>query len=80
MDLLGGLYYDGLGVQQDFTVAREWYEKAAMLGGPRAMFSLGRLYEEGSGVPRDRDQARQWYQKALDAGYRQAGQKLRDLR
>ena len=68
MNSLGDVYYDGRGVAQDDTKAREWYQKAADAGNGDAMFNLGWLYEKGRGVTRDPTKARDWYQKAADAG------------
>ena len=50
---LGGLYYRGEGVKQDYDEAAKWYAKAAAQGLAAAEFTLGTLYEDGSGVPQD---------------------------
>ena len=77
---LGRMYYLGEGVAQDYTAAREWFEKAAGLGNSNSIFSLGVVYEEGRGVTKDPDQARSWYQKAADAGNEGAKTKLKTLK
>jgi energy-coupling factor transporter ATP-binding protein EcfA2 len=59
-----GLLYQADGVAQDYTKAREWYQKAADKGDARAMKSLGRLYANGLGVPQDYAKALGWYEKA----------------
>ena len=64
----GDLYYQGHGVPQDYTKARQWYEKAAAGGDADAMNDLGLLYEQGLGVPQDYPKAKEWYEKAADAG------------
>jgi TPR repeat protein len=61
---LGVFYENGLGVQQDYAKAREWYEKAADRGDVVAMTNLGVLYENGQGVQHDYAKAREWYEKA----------------
>ena len=65
---LGGLYYRGQGVRQDYATARQWYEKAAAQGYALAQFNIGSLYHFGQGVPKDDAQARQWYEKAAAQG------------
>jgi TPR repeat protein len=61
---LGVLYEKGQGVQENFSEARRWYEKAVDLGASPAMTRLGYLYETGKGVPQDYGKAREWYEKA----------------
>ena len=62
---LGELYASGLGVSQDYTKAREWYEQAAAQGSAMAQVNLGALYLKGQGVPQDYGKARQWFEKAV---------------
>jgi TPR repeat protein len=69
---LGTLYEFGIGVPQDYTKAREWYEKAAAQGNAIAQKQLGTLYEFDSGVPQDYAKARQWYKQAADQGLAEA--------
>ena len=63
---LGELYADGVGVQQDYVVARQWWEKSAAQGFARSQFKLGWLYSEGVGVPQDHELARQWWEKSAE--------------
>lgn len=58
---LGLLYYNGRGVNQDYTQARHWYLKAAEQGQAFAQNNLGKLYEKGQGVLQDPVQADMWY-------------------
>jgi TPR repeat protein len=52
--MLGTRYYSGkLGFPQDFTLAREWYEKAAAKGNSWALCNLGYVYAYGRGVEID---------------------------
>ena len=60
---LGVLYNNGEGVKQDYTQARQWYEKAAAAGDAGAMVNLGYLYGHGDGVKQDYTQARHWNEK-----------------
>jgi TPR repeat protein len=68
MNNLGALYGSGSGVPQDYTKAREWYEKAAAKGDAIAMYNLGEFFENGRGVPQDYTKAREWYEKAAAKG------------
>ena len=65
---LGRLYANGEGVAQNYTKAREWWEKAADKGDATAMLYLGRLYYNGHGVAHDYAKAREWFEKAADKG------------
>ena len=63
---LGGLYFDGLGVLQDYAQAAFWYRKAAEQGDLGAQYKLGVLYCYGLGVPQDYAQAAAWFRKATE--------------
>ena len=65
-NLLGIFYLDGTGVQQNYSQALYWFEKAAIQNDPDAQYNLGRLYYEGKGVPQDYAQAHYWLKKAAD--------------
>jgi TPR repeat protein len=62
------LLYQALGPAQDYTKAREWYEKAADKGDATALGNLGRLYDTGLGVTQDYTKAREWLEKAAAKG------------
>ena len=72
------LYDDGQGVAQDYTKARERFEKAFDGGMPR--HSIWVLYENGRGVPQDYAKAREWFEKAAAAGDVDATEALVDLK
>jgi TPR repeat protein len=65
---LGYMYDEGLGVAQDYALARKWYEQAATAGHPSAFHNLGLIYGAGHGVPADYTIALEWYRKAAAAG------------
>ncbi len=65
---LGGLYYDGQGVPQNYGQARHWYEQAAAQGNVEAQRRLGVMYGNGYGVQQNYEQARQWFGKAAAQG------------
>jgi len=70
---LGYSYDVGLGVEQDYRKAREWYEKAAAKGSADAMYNLGLLYANGHAVEQDYGKAREWFEKAAAKGSVNAG-------
>jgi TPR repeat protein len=67
--LVGAMYGNGQGVQQDYAQAVAWSRKAADQGLALAQANLGIMYEKGQGVPQDYTQALAWYRKAADQGY-----------
>ncbi|KAJ3332617.1 Protein sel-1 1 [Blyttiomyces sp. JEL0837] len=46
---IGRLYSEGLGVEQDWAIARSWFDKAVDLDHAPAKVSLGRMYFSGNG-------------------------------
>jgi len=65
---LGVAYYNGQGVEKDYTAAVKWWQKAAEQGNDQAQFNLGVAYLKGIGVEKDYTAAVKWYQKAADQG------------
>ena len=65
---LGVMYHQGEGVEQDYSKARDWYEKAAKQGDANAQYNLGAMYHQGQGVKQDYSKAREWYEKAAKQG------------
>jgi hypothetical protein len=61
---VGEIYERGLGVPPDYSVAAEWYGKAANQGYSRAMYNLGTLHEQGLGVEKDALKALNLYRQA----------------
>jgi len=57
---LGQLYASGRGVPQDYSQARQWYEKASAQGHALAQNNLAELYYAGLGVPQDDVRAYMW--------------------
>lgn len=66
--LLGGMYYFGNGVAQDYGEAVKWYRLAALQGDLHAQSFLGSMYAVGNGVPQDYDEAAKWYRLAAEQG------------
>ncbi len=69
MSQIGGMYYLGNGVEQDYVKAAEWYEKAVNQGNISAMTVLGTQYLLGTGTEENKLEAAKWFQKAADLGY-----------
>ena len=68
-DEQAGRYYFGLGVEQDYECAVEYYLEAAEQGNAEAQYCLGELYYYGNrGVKQDYTQAIDWLQKAAEQG------------
>ncbi len=67
--IMGVRYELGKGVEQDYTKAFEWFQKAADQENHEAANSLGILYEHGRGVEQDYAKALAWYRKSAELGY-----------
>jgi TPR repeat protein len=63
------MYDKGLGVQQNYQQAVQWYRNAADQGDASAQYWLGVMYYKGQGVQQDYQQAVQWFRKAADQGH-----------
>jgi TPR repeat protein len=71
---LGLMYYEGLGVMQDYKVAAKWYRFGAQKNNPWCQCRLARMYLDGLGVDKspkngegtkiDFNQAFTWFCKA----------------
>jgi hypothetical protein len=59
------MYYNGLGVPQDYKIAVKWFRLAAEQGDATAQDSLGVMYAKGHGVPQDDKTAAKWFRLAL---------------
>ncbi|TSA04423.1 MAG: hypothetical protein D4R81_01800 [Nitrospiraceae bacterium] len=76
---LGGLYFSGQGVPQNYTTAKAWYERAAAQGNAWSKNQLGQLAADGRGEPHDYKKARQWWEQAATQGIAQAQYNLGQL-
>ena len=65
---LGKMFCHGLGTEQDYEKAFEWFERSAKQKNKFAQFSLANLYYYGSGVEKDLSQAFLWYQRSSSQG------------
>lgn len=62
---MGWFYLNGVGIERDLELAKQWYRKSARHGAPQAMFSLGQIAYDA----RDWSDARVWFKRAADAGH-----------
>ena len=65
---IGKMFCYGLGTEQDYQKAFEWFERSAKQKNKFAQFSLANLYYYGSGVEKDLSQAFLWYQRSSSQG------------
>mgnify|MGYP000829110524 FL=1 len=65
---IGKMHCYGLGTQQDYEKAFEWFLKSAKEGNKFVQYSLGNLYYYGNGTDKDLSQAFQWYMKSAEQG------------
>ena len=65
---LGKMYYDGIGVAQNYNEAFKWYQKAADNGVTGAYTWLGVMYYNGQGVAQNYEKAFLWTKKAAENG------------
>lgn len=72
MASLGYLYALGIGVEQDYYIAKNWFEKAALKGQKVAMYNLGLLYINGWGVESNDQKAFEWFEKSAFIEYPEA--------
>lgn len=65
---IGKMFCYGLGTEQDYEKAFEWFERSAKQKNKFAQFSLANLYYYGSGVKKDLSQAFLCYQRSSSQG------------
>ena len=65
---LGLIYYQGVGVEQDYKKSFDWTSKAAKQGNSQAESLLGEFYSSGNGVTKDYRRSFEWFFKAAEHG------------
>lgn len=65
---IGKMFCYGLGTEQNYQKAFEWFERSAKQKNKFAQFSLANLYYYGNGVEKDLSQAFLWYQRSSSQG------------
>lgn len=66
------MYYKGTGVQQDYSKAFEWYQKAASQGDAKSQYNLGMMYKKGEGVSQDDQKTKGFFGKSCDNNQQKA--------
>ncbi len=66
---IGKMVASGLGTEQDYQKASEWFELSAEKKYKYAQYSLGALYHRGLGVGQDMDKAFELYLKSAKQGF-----------
>ena len=66
MRRLSSLYYDGVGVKKDQSIALEWFKKLANLGDSNYKVRVAEMYRDGIGVDANPQTALEWFKKAAD--------------
>ncbi|TNF97691.1 MAG: outer membrane lipoprotein-sorting protein [Gammaproteobacteria bacterium] len=74
--LLGNIYLDGLGIEEDEFAAFRWYKEAAEAGLADAQYQVGLMYYDGIGTPEDGEEAKKWLSLAAKAGHEDAAETL----
>lgn len=59
---LGNLYYNGQGVEQNYTKAKEYYELSGRQGNWKALFKVGKLYFEGKEVEQNYNKSKEYFE------------------
>lgn len=73
LNLLGGLFQLGIGVNADARKAMDFYSEAAKNGYSKAYFNVALLHLNGAdGIPQDVHKALQYFEQALAAGVTKA--------
>jgi len=70
--ILGATLMSGDGVEVNCPLGASWFQKAAELGNPEAMYELATFHVEGDGVEADPEKVKLWMFKAAGLGHDQA--------
>ena len=65
---LGRSYMNGLGVEKNYSLAFEYFGKAAELGQPYGLNGVGVCYRQGCGIQQDLQKAEKYFLQAAEAG------------
>lgn len=74
---LARMYRYGVGTEENFPLALDYYQRAASQGIVEAMVDLGEMYSNGEDVEKNYDIANYWYEKAATEG--EAGKAFGEL-
>lgn len=65
---VGGWYYRGRHVKQDYEEALQWWAKSAKQGNVQAIGNMGLCYQTGHGIEADSLRATQLYRRSIEKG------------
>ncbi len=77
--LLGDLHTEGIGVSHNYSLAWDWYKRAAEEGNAEGQYKLATLYVQSLGVPLNPKKARRWLLMAAEQGHSEARAALQRL-
>lgn len=60
---IGWMYKCGHGVEQNYSLALEWFHKSAECNNSSGWYNLGCMYRDGHGTAQDLQQALYWFKK-----------------
>lgn len=75
----GVIYERGIGVEQNQSMAAQWYEKAAKQGHVDAQYNIAIMYTTGRGVNEDKGLAMMWLSLAAKQGDKEARKLLLEI-
>lgn len=75
----GVIYERGIGVEENQTMAAQWYEKAAKQGYIDAQYNIAIMYTTGRGVSEDKGLAMMWLSLAAKQGDKEARKLLLEI-
>lgn len=74
--LLGYFHYKGIGCEQNYAIAADYFLKGARQGYEPCMYMLGLCYRNGYGLERDEDMAQIWLEASAELNYTPAMREL----
>lgn len=77
--MLGTLFMDGKGVEEDFEQARKWFRMAAEQGNVNAQYNMAIMCYNGDGGEQDDVEAYMWFAVAAKNGSKAAARQLKPL-
>jgi TPR repeat protein len=66
--LVGAMFENGRGVDQNLSQAAKWFEQSALQGHVDAQYNLALMYATARGVEENQTKAIMWFKRAADQG------------
>lgn len=64
--LVGKIYYEGKYLEQNFSIAKQYFEKSSEDNNSDALTSLGLMYKNGEGVEQNYNTAKEFFELAIE--------------